>query len=79
LKPPLTPRRRQEHRLPLNANAGKSRNKSRKRCEIDWLLFTFFIFSRKERLIGMVDGMTQKEIFGEIKRKEILMFKVKEN
>jgi hypothetical protein len=42
-------------------------------------LFTFFIFSRKERLIGMVDGMTQKEIFGEIKRKEILMFKVKEN
>jgi hypothetical protein len=28
---PLAPRRRREHRLPLNA--GKSRNKSRKRCE----------------------------------------------
>jgi hypothetical protein len=44
-----------------------------------WLLFTFFIFSRKERLIGVIDGMTQKEIFGEIKRKGILMFKIKEN
>jgi hypothetical protein len=42
-------------------------------------LFTFFIFSRKERLIGVIDGMTQKEIFGEIKRKGILMFKIKEN
>jgi hypothetical protein len=43
------------------------------------MLFPLFIlFSRKEKLIGVIDGMTQKGILRNPK-KEILMYKAKEN